>query len=42
MTAVVVEHRDRLGRVNTELAESALAAHGRRLSVLEGRIQSHE
>ena len=35
VTAVVVEHRDRLGRVNTELAESALAAHGRRLVVLD-------
>ncbi len=33
--AVVVEHRDRLGRVNTELVESALAAHGRRLVVLD-------
>ena len=36
VTAVVVEHRDRLGRVNTELVESALSAHGRRLVVLEG------
>ena len=35
VTAVVVEHRDRLGRMNTELAESALAAHGRRLVVLD-------
>lgn len=35
VTAVVVEHRDRLGRVNTELAESALAAHGRWLVVLD-------
>ena len=34
-TAVVVEHRDRLGRMNTELAESALAADGRRLLVLD-------
>jgi putative resolvase len=33
---VVVEHRDRLGRTNTELVESALAAHGRRLVVLDG------
>ena len=32
---VVVEHRDRLGRVNTELAEAVLAAHGRRLVVLD-------
>jgi putative resolvase len=35
VTAVVVEHRDRLGRVNTELIEAALAAHGRRLVVLD-------
>ena len=34
-TVVVVEHRDRLGRVNTELAEAALAAHHRRLVVLD-------
>ncbi|MGH3828755.1 MAG: IS607 family transposase [Pseudonocardiaceae bacterium] len=33
---VVVEHRDRLGRMNTELVESALSAHGRRLVVLDG------
>ena len=39
VTAVVVEHRDRLGRMNTELVESALAAHGRRLVVLdEGEV----
>ena len=35
VTVVVVEHRDRLGRVNTELVESALWAHGRRLVVLD-------
>jgi putative resolvase len=35
VTVVVVEHRDRLGRMNTELVESALAAHGRRLVVLD-------
>jgi putative resolvase len=35
VTAVVVERRDRLGRMNTELVESALAAHGRRLVVLD-------
>lgn len=35
VAAVVVEHRDRLGRVNTELIEAALAAHGRRLVVLD-------
>ena len=33
--AVVVEHRDRLGRMNTELVEAALSAHGRRLVVLD-------
>ena len=32
---VVVEHRDRLGRMNTELAGAALAAHGRRLVVVD-------
>lgn len=35
VTAVVVEHRDRLGRMNTELVEAALSAHGRRLVVLD-------
>jgi len=30
-----VEHRDRLGRMNTELVEAALSAHGRRLVVLD-------
>ena len=35
VTAVVVEHRDRLGRVNTELVEATLSAHGRRLVVLD-------
>jgi putative resolvase len=35
VTVVVVEHRDRLGRMNTELVESALAAHGRRLAVID-------
>lgn len=34
-TVIVVEHRDRLGRMNTELAEAALAAYGRRLVVLD-------
>jgi putative resolvase len=33
VTIVVVEHRDRLGRMNTELAESALSARRRRLVV---------
>jgi putative resolvase len=32
---VVVEHRDRLGRMNTGLAEAALSAHGRRLVVVD-------
>jgi predicted site-specific integrase-resolvase len=35
VTAVVVEHRDRLARVDSELAESPLAAHGRRLVMLD-------
>jgi putative resolvase len=35
VTVVVVEHRDRLGRMNAELAEAALAAHGRRLAVID-------
>jgi putative resolvase len=35
VSVVVVEHRDRLGRMNTELAEAALAAHGRRLVVVD-------
>lgn len=33
--AVVVEHRDRLGRMNVELIEAALCATGRRLVVLD-------
>ena len=36
VTTVVVEHRDRLGRMNTELVEAALFASGRRLVVLDG------
>lgn len=32
---VVVEHRDRLGRMNTELVEAALSAHGRDLVVVD-------
>jgi putative resolvase len=35
VTAVVVEHRDRLGRMNVELVEAALSASGRRLVVLD-------
>jgi putative resolvase len=37
VSVVVAGHRDRLGRVNTELAEAALAAHRRRLVVLDER-----
>lgn len=35
VTTVVVEHRDRLGRMNTELVEAALAASGRNVMVLD-------
>lgn len=35
VSVVVVEHRDRLGRMNTELIEAALTAAGRRLVVLD-------
>lgn len=35
VTCVVVEHKDRLGRMNVELVEAALFAHGRRLVVLD-------
>ncbi|MDQ8705267.1 IS607 family transposase [Streptomyces sp. LHD-70] len=35
VTTVVVEHKDRLGRVNVELVEAALSASGRRLVVLD-------
>jgi putative resolvase len=35
VTVVVVEHRDRLGGMNTELVEAALSAHDRRLVVLD-------
>lgn len=35
VTVVAVEHRDRLGRMNTELVEAALSASGRRLVVLD-------
>ena len=35
VTVVVVEHRDRLARMNTELVEAALSAHGRRLVVID-------
>lgn len=35
VTAVVMEHKDRLGRMNVELVEAALSATGRRLIVLD-------
>ncbi len=35
VTTVVVEHRDRLARMNAELVEAALSAHRRRLVVLD-------
>ncbi len=35
MTTVVVEHKDRLGRMNVELVEAVLFATGRRLVVLD-------
>jgi putative resolvase len=35
VSVVVVEHRDRLARMNTELVEAALSAQGRRLVVLD-------
>jgi putative resolvase len=37
VTIVVVEHRDRLARMNAELVEAALSAHGRRLVVVDDR-----
>jgi putative resolvase len=40
VTVVVVEHKDRLGRMNVELVEAALSAAGRRLVVLdEGEVE---
>jgi putative resolvase len=40
VTTVVVEHKDRLGRMNVELIEAALSASGRRLVVLDdGEVQ---
>lgn len=35
VATVMVEHRDRLGRMNTELVEAALSASGRRLVILD-------
>jgi putative resolvase len=40
VTTVVVEHKDRLGRMNVELVEAALSATARRLVVLdEGEVE---
>lgn len=35
ITTIVVEHRDRFGRMNTELVEAALRATGRKLVVVD-------
>ena len=35
ITHIIVEHRDRLGRMNTELVEAALAASNRHLVVID-------
>jgi putative resolvase len=35
VTTIVVEHKDRLGRLNVELVEAALSAAGRRLVVMD-------
>jgi putative resolvase len=35
VTCIVVEHKDRLGRMNVELVEAALSATGRRLVVVD-------
>lgn len=43
VTTVVVEHKDRLGRMNVELIEAALSATGRRLVVLDdGEVEDDE
>ena len=40
VTTVVVEHKDRLGRMNVELVEAALSATGRRLLVVaDGEVE---
>jgi len=39
VSAIVLEHRDRLARMNAKLVEAALSAHGRRLVVIdEGEV----
>jgi putative resolvase len=41
VTCVVVEHMDRLGRMDVELVEAALSATGRRLLVLDdGEVEN--
>jgi putative resolvase len=35
VTIVVIDHRDRLARMNAELVDAALSAHGRRLVVVD-------
>lgn len=35
VTHIAVEHRDRFGRMNTELIEAALASNGRKLMVMD-------
>ncbi len=42
VVTVVVEHRDRLGRMNTELIEAALSASGRRLVVVDAGEVDHD
>ena len=39
---IIVEHRDRLGRFGVEYIEAALAAHGRKLLMLEAGEQKLE
>lgn len=38
VTAVVVDHRGRLGRKNTELVEAVLSAHRRRVVLVAGEV----
>ena len=42
MQTVVVEHRDRLGRMNTQLVEAVRFAHGRGLVVLDPDEVDHD
>jgi Predicted site-specific integrase-resolvase len=42
VTTVVMEHKDRLGRMNVELIEAALSATGRRMVVLDdGEVEDN-